>query len=235
MLAQPDAALPEIHARLVGGDRADRSYRQSHQAVHDASIGRVILRGVEPTRVPGRVAALTGWMTSTGAHEHGLVSSGVAHYETLVTQPYETANGRLARTAARLLLRARGLDPHRLAVAEPLLDEEPIAYYEQVAATIRRRDLTIWLEHWGEAVTGGLRRAARRLGLLDTEVRGHAERFLREHARFTISDYRADLDVGPEEARQDLDGLLDAGRISYVFGARGLRFTTTEEDGDGVS
>jgi hypothetical protein len=239
LLAGPEEALADLHRRLTRGladERLQGTVRTVPQAVHDASIGRIIFRTSAPEHVPSRLAALSGWLTTAGAREHGLVCSGVVHYELLATHPYTSANGRIARTAARLVLRTRGLDPHRLALTEPVLARDPLGYYEEVARTIRRRDLTIWLEHWGEAVTGGLRRAARRLGLIEVEVPRRGAAFLATHdgPSFTVADYRVETEVGPEDARTDLESLLDAGRIVRVLGARGLRFTMMREDDDGV-
>lgn len=229
LLSRPRDTLDELHRRITRGlllpEDAGRP-RRSEQAVHDATSGRVLYRPTRPERIVGRLSLLGGWLQSAAAREHGLVVSGVVHHELLSIHPYEAANGRLARTAARLVLRARGLDPQGLAVAETLLADDPLAYHEEVVATHRRRDVTIWLERWGEAVTGGLRRSARRLGVLDAEPPQRARRFVtgRDDPRFTVADYRADVEVGPEATRSDLAALLDAGLVRRVPGARGLRF-----------
>lgn len=229
LLADPLAALGELHHRLTRGlVAAERSgeLRSTRQAVHVAGVGQVLYHAADPARVPGRLAALSTWLTSVGAREHAVVVSGVLHYQLLTIHPYESANGRLARGAARLALRSRGLDPHALASAEPALASDPLGYHQEVAATLRRDDLTIWLERWGEAVEDGLRRSARRLGLLAPVVPERAASFLasRSTPALTVADYRAGAHVGPEESRGDLDALLDAGRIRRVFGSRGLRF-----------
>jgi hypothetical protein len=221
--------LEELHRRLTEtlvADDVRARLRRTQQAVHDASVGQMVFRAPDPDVIEGRLGALEGWLTTSGAREHGLLVSGVLHVELLALHPFEAANGRLARTAARLILRARGLDPHRLALAEPVLATDPLGYHREVPATQRRREATIWLERWGEAVTGGLRLAARALGLLEPQVRGRAEGFLRERTEpdFTVVDYRGAVGIGPEESRDDLGALLDAGRIRRVAGARGLRF-----------
>lgn len=237
ILIDPGPALDELHRRLtrglVEGGTAGRP-RRTRQAVQDVSVGRVIFHPADPEQVPARMASLAGWMVSAGTREHALVVSGVVHHELLATHPYEAANGRLARTAARLVLRARGLDPHGVAPVEEVLAEDALGYYGEIAKTLRRRDLTIWLERWGEAVSGGLRAAARHLGLVDPRPSPRVERFLAgwdEH-RFTIADYRAHARVGPEGARSDLAVALDAGRVRRVPGARGLRFAVVD---DGVT
>lgn len=233
MLRDPVSALGRLHGRLTDGLVAEDHagvLRRSEQTVQDSSVGRILYFTAPPAQIPSRLHLLAAWLTSAAAREHGLVVSGVVHHDLLQLHPFESANGRLARTAARLLLRARGLDPAGTAAAEIALATDALGYHEEVAKTGRRRDLTIWLERWGEAVSDGLRRAAGRLDLLAPEVPDHAQRFAtaRSGTAFTIADYRADAAVGPDEARSDLTALLDAGRIERVPGSRGLRFTVAE-------
>lgn len=231
LLRAPVDALADLHRRLtlglVGPEHAGRP-RTTEQAVHDAAVGRVLYFATDPAEVPGELHRLAGWLASGAAREHAIVVSGVVHLELLRIHPFEAANGRLARTAARLVLRARGLDPHGLAVTEIPLAADAIGTYEEVARTTRRRDLTIWLERWGEAVTAGLRHAAHALGVLTADVPDRAQAFLADRggSPFTIMDYRGDVGVGPEQARADLAELLDAGLVARILGSRGLRFTT---------
>lgn len=232
LLTDARPALEELHRRLVSGlvapDRAG-AHRTAELAVHDASVGRIIYYPSAPAAIPGQLDLLAAWLGSAGAREHGLVVSGVVHLELLRIHPFDAANGRLARSAARLVLRARGLDPHGLAAPEPALAADPIGYYTEVASTLRRRDLSIWLERWGEAVTDGLRTAARSLGRLPDRVPDRAASFLaaRPDPAFTVADYRAELGLGPADTHADLRELLDAGRVRRVPGTRGLRFTIT--------
>jgi hypothetical protein len=222
-------ALRELHGHLTRGlIDAERvgAPRTSDQAVHDGSVGRLLYATAAPAAVPGEVALLGGWLVAAGSREHALIVSGVVHLELLRIHPFDAANGRLARAAARLLLRARGLDPDGLAAPEPALARDPLGYHEEVARTLRRRDLTIWLERWGEAVSDGLRTAARDLALLPDAVPDRAARFVadRDDPAFTLADYRAQTPALPEPARADLAALLDAGRIRRRPGSRGLRF-----------
>jgi hypothetical protein len=231
LCTDPDRALPELHRRLTRGLVASThagTPRRSDQAVHDASVGRILYFVSDPAAIPRQLALLGAWLTTTGAREHGLVVSGMLHLELLRIHPFEAANGRLARAAARLLLRSRGLDPAGLAAPEPDLATDALGYHQEVARTLRRRDATIWLERWGEAVTDALRGAARALDLLPGTAPERGTRFLaeRDEPAFTVADYRAGAGVGPEEARADLRVLLAVGVIQRVPGARGLRYVS---------
>lgn len=235
LAADPLTALGELHRRLTRGlldpERAGVP-RTTDQAVQDSSIGRVVYFTVRPERIPEELLRLTSWLAGPAADLPPLHAAGLLHLEVLRIHPFEAANGRLARAAARLWLRRGGLDPQGLAVAEEALAADPLGYHEEVAGTLRRRDAGIWLERWGDAVAAGLRRSMREAGWLDVELPRRSRAFVADRApgeTFTVADYRAHAsdDEGSHDATADaeLTVLLDAGAISRVPGSRGLRFT----------
>jgi len=231
LLTDPARALAELHRLLTRGlvspERAG-AVRELEQAVHDGATGRILYRTASPATLPRELGLLTVWVTSAGAREHGLIASGVLHLELLRLHPFDAANGRLARAAARAVLRARGLDPDRLAVPEVAQAADPLGYHGEVARTLLRRDLTVWLERWAEAVAEGLRSSARTLGALPSAAPARARDFVSRHAAFTIADYRAEVAAAPEEARAELAQLLDAGLVRRTPASRGLRFESTQ-------
>lgn len=225
----PVSVLGDLHARLTTGlvspERAGAP-RELDQAVHDASNGRVLFFAVPPERIATKLALLDAWLRSTGTREHALVTTGVLQHELLRIHPFDAANGRLARATARLALRGHGLDPDGLAAPEVALARDPLGYHEEVARTVRRRDLTIWLERWAEAVSDGLRDVARTLGRLPDRPSDAAATVVRALPdAFTVADHRAVSGLDPAGSREQLTELLDAGAVVRVPGARGLRFT----------
>ncbi len=227
LLTDAAPALAMLHRLLTRGlvapERAG-ALRELEQAVHDGATGRILYRTAPPSTLAREFGLLTVWLTSTGAREHGLIASGVLQLELLRLHPFDAANGRLARAASRAVLRARGLDPDHLAVPETVLATDPLSYHEEVARTLRRRDLTVWLERWAEAVAEGLRTSARALQVLPAAAPARARDFVTRHEAFTIADYRAEVAAGPEETRAELAALLDAGLVRRVPASRGLRF-----------
>lgn len=225
----PVATLAELHARLTVGlvapDRAGVP-REVDQAVHDATVGRILYHTADPADVPAALQGLAVWLQGPGTVAHGLLTAGVLHLEVLRIHPFDAANGRLARAAARLALRAADLDPHGLAAPELALAADPLGYHQEVASTLRRRDASLWLERWGDAVASGLRQAARALALVPTDLPDAAATFLATlpTERFTVRDYREHRDGDVEAAQRDLTAMLDAGAVQRVPGSRGLRF-----------
>lgn len=222
----PAEALGRLHALLTLGlvapERAAQ-LRTSEQAVHDGSIGRMLYFTLEPDALPAAFDALTAWLAGPANDLPPLLAAGMLHLHVLHLHPFDAANGRLARAAARLWLRRHDLDPAGLAVPEIGLATDPLGYHEEVAQTLRRRDLTIWLERWAEAVVDGLQGSALAVGLARPEV--PAETVERLGAAFTIAEARDRLGLADLEAtRTAVDAALAAGAIRRVPGSRGLRF-----------
>jgi len=220
------AALAALHRITTEGllhpDVAGRP-RRSEQSVHDASIGRVLFFPVDPDRVPERSAHLAAWLADTGAHP--LVASGVLQHQLLDIHPFEAANGRLARTAARLLLRGAGLDPGAAGQPEAALLVDPIGYLDEVARARRLGSPTTFVARWAEAVAAGLRDA---LPTLPTdEVPAATRSFLAgAPVAFTLGDHRAAVTDADGDA--GLVRALDAGLVRRVLGTRGLRYVRSD-------
>lgn len=216
-------ALPELHRRTTDGlltpEVAGRP-RRSEQSVHDASVGRVLFFPVEPDQVEARVGHLAAWLQDADAHP--VVLSGVLHHQLLDVHPYEAANGRLARTAARLLLRAHGLDADGLAQPEAVLLDDAIGYLDDVARARRLRSPATFVLRWAEAVAAGLRAVAPPLPA--DEVPAATRRFLAERAGrgFTLGDHRDA--AGGRGTDAALVAALDAGLAVRVLGTQGLHW-----------
>jgi hypothetical protein len=228
----PLDTLESLHATLCAG-LVDPGVvgrpRRTEQAIHDGAQGQVIHRAPAPATVPGRLEALAAWLGAGSATLPALVVAGAVHERLLEWQPFEAANGRLARAFARLVLRARGLDPHGLAVPERAFSADPVGYYGEVAATVRRRGaLGPWLERWGEALCSGLELAvADACPPVEVSVPRHAARFAAELGAdegVTLAAYAARLGVTLETARAEVAALERAGALRLVPGTRGLRW-----------
>lgn len=221
---RPLDALAALHGVICRGlvdPEAAGRFRSTAQAVHDGAQGRVIFNAPDPAAVPGLMAELEAWLRGDGVEGSAAypapVVSAVVHEVLLQWQPYEAANGRLARAAARLVLRARGMDPHALAVPERSWAADPGGYYAEVAATMRRRgDMGPWAERCVEALASALAAAADAAHQVATSS-PHARALAAAQAlvpgqSVTVADY-ADLHgVSRETAWRDLRGLA-ANRI----------------------
>lgn len=233
--ADPLDTLRRLHTavtdRLVAPEVAG-AWRRTEQAIHDGAQGMVIYNAPPPAAVPEAMAALERWLRRAAAVVPGVIVAGVVHERILEIQPFEAANGRVARAAARLVLHARGIDPHGAAVPERALAADPAGYYREVAATIRRRGaLQRWLERHTAAVAAALEEALETIQPTPRpEPPPHARAVVADlpaGSELTLADYARDAAVGLAAARHDLGVLARAGLVAERPGTSGLRFVRT--------
>lgn len=219
----PAAALSDLHARITDGlvadDRGGR-WRLDERTVTDMSVGRIIYWPAKPHQIGLAMGEVAAWLLGPGAREHALVRAGWLLLHLLHIQPFDAANGRVARVAARALLADGGLDPHGVAPFDQVQEADAIGLFNEIARTVRRRDATVWLERWGEVVTTALRRAVvdhAGGGAVDEQA---ATAYEQLSDAFTIADWREQAGGRDDGLRE----LLDAGLVEPVPGTRGLRF-----------
>lgn len=229
LFVQPLATLTLLHGALTRGlldvGMAGR-VRSTSQSVHDGAQGRALWHAPEPGLLPGLLDGLVGWLAGPAAGWPGVVVAGVVHERILQWQPFEAANGRLARTAARLVLRARHIDPDGLMVFEESLAADALGYHAEVAATTRRGgDLVPWLERWADALVEAAETATSGLRGPDPTPPAHALRLVadtRPGQVLTLRDYIRRTGTGMEAARAELRALELRGDVRQAVGSRGL-------------
>ncbi len=229
---RPLECLRQLHGLICSGlvdPDVIGQPRQASQAVHDGAQGRVLYRAPEPAAVPSLLDELVSWLGRRSAMLPTLVVAGIVQERLLEWQPFEAANGRLARTASRVVLRARGFDPHGASVPERELAADPLGYYGEIAATLRRGgDLGPWLERYAEAVLTAVERVA---DVVDPHPRPEPHPRaaavaggLEPGETVTIAEYAARVRTSYETARADLCTLAQAGLLAVDPQTRGLRY-----------
>lgn len=227
------AALAMLHGRLTAGlvadERAGR-LRRGPRVVHDASVGRVLFFPTDPTLLPDAWDALLRHLTGTGdagVRRPAAVRAAMLHLELLRHQPFDAANGRLARAASRLALLADGLLTDGFGTPDPVLAEDPLGYHEEVGASVRRRDATRWVERALEAQGAALVRArgdvvARTIGL---GAGGAGAEPLPDvlPEPFTLADVVEVAGGSNDDARERCSDWVLEGRAERVVGSAGLR------------
>ena len=236
----PMGALATLHGLMCQGlvdPEVVGRPRRTAQAIHDGAQGMVIFNAPDPETVPGLLADLAGWLrgsTRSGSHPASaalpaVVVAGVVHERLLEWQPFEAANGRLARSAAALILRARGLDANGVAVCERSFVRDLAAYLPEVAATRRRQDdLTPWVEWQAEAAVAALDAAVGLAGRTPAPpAPGRARDLaagLQPGDTVTVLEYARQLGVTRETAWADLRRLAAAGLVARDPRTRGMRY-----------
>lgn len=235
VLDRPSGVLVALHELICSGLIAPEVVgrpRRTAQALHDGAQGKMLYATVEPERVPELLEELLAWVGQASASRPDLILAGVVHERLLEWQPFEAANGRTARAMARVLLRARGLDPLGLALPERVWVADPLAYYAEVAASIRRRgDLTPWLERYAEAMVEGFVAALQELAVPVARTPDLADdavltvlRDLRPGDSITVPEVAARAGVGRDVAFARLRSEAARTLVRSEPGSRGLRY-----------
>lgn len=99
-----------------------------------------------------RLATLTSVVAATTVP--AVVVAGVVHGELLAARPFGTANGVVARAAARVVLVSRGLDPRAVTAPDVGLLRDPAAY-GAAAEAFGSGDVAAFLRLWCDAVAHG--------------------------------------------------------------------------------
>lgn len=232
-------ALAVLHGRITAGlvadDRAGR-LRRGPRVVHDASVGRVLFFPTDAALLADAWDQLLRHVTGSGAagtaaRRPAAVRAGLLHLELLRHQPFDAANGRLARAAARLALVADGLMPAGLGASDALLAADPLGYHEEVGASMRRRDATRWVERALEAQGAALRASIDALAPEpgDVGTSGEAADVTTDappdglEDTFTLGDVRDLAGGSSDAARERCSMWVVEGRAERVVGSSGLR------------
>ena len=112
----------------------------------------------EPVEVAARLDGLARVLTA-GTSAPAVVVAAVVHGELMALRPFGTADGLVARAAARLVLVDRGLDPKAVSAPEVGHAELHHEYEEALRAYVSggREGVATWIAHCAHAVALGAR------------------------------------------------------------------------------
>jgi Fic family protein len=154
----PRQALARLHVLAVSGSDAGElgRPRASLEATDPLALGSP----PSPSEVADRLSSLSDLLTAP-TEAPALVVAAVAEGELLALRPFGSADGLVARAAARLTLIDRGLDPKSLAAPEVGHVELGSAYGEAIRAYVSGTPSGVaqWVRHCAEATALGARDA----------------------------------------------------------------------------
>ena len=217
-----------LHARLtaglVNGARAG-ALRRGSRVVHDASVGRIIFFPTDPELL---ATAWDGLLrdATRALRRPAPVRAALLHLELLRHHPFDAANGRLARAVHDHALRAAGILPPGLAAADPVLATDPLGYLDGVAASMRRRDATVWIERSLESTGRALRRTLDAIAAPQRAAHDGASLLPGDlPATFTLADVVEATGCTAADARAVTSRWVIDGAAERVIGSSGLRLT----------
>jgi len=149
----PRQALARLHV-LTGSTSAPGRPRSSSESADPLSLGTP----PSPAEVSERLSSLSDLLTSPTSAP-ALVVAAVVHGELLALRAFGSADGLVARAAARLTLIDRGFDPKSLAAPEVGHVELGSGYGEAIRAYVSGTPTGVaqWIRHCAEATTLGAR------------------------------------------------------------------------------
>lgn len=236
--AAPVATIVQLQQHIAAGLVASErlgALRVTSRAMHDGAQGMMVFHAPNPQRLPALLDDLDAWVRGARDTHPALVVAGVVQLRILQWCPFEAGNGRVARAASRVALRATSGDPWGVAAPEQEYARDPRRYVGEVAATNRRRsDLRPWIERTAEAVVASLEGIARDLGASpDTlPARGvHECQRLMPGETITVPEYAASTGSDPQSAVVQLNRLCWAGLLLRDMGTHGLRYVRRRGNG----
>jgi Fic family protein len=154
----PRQALARLHVLAVSGSDSGSlgRPRASLEATDPLSLGSP----PSPSQVAERLSSLSDLLT-TPTEAPAMVVAAIAQGELLALRPFGSADGLVARAAARLTLIDRGLDPKSLAAPEVGHVELGSAYAEAIRAYVSGTPSGVgqWVSHCADATALGARDA----------------------------------------------------------------------------
>lgn len=215
----PIGALKIMH-RMVTNGLAEDAYvgrwRETDQVMSDSQTGQAIYTPAPARHIEELMADLGLWVMSKAWRYDPLVVAGVVHWRILTVMPFPSANGRIARLAARLvLLASEGADADLLN-PEVYWARDPMAYHREVGASLRRSGLAQWLNwqvwavaHSAESVLRDRSSSLR----LRAKVTGEVTDYVTGHKDFSIKDFATACEMSLPDAIQQLSLARKAGLV----------------------
>lgn len=163
--------------RIITDGRAGQ-YRQTQVILRNSATGEVTFRPPPAVEVIFQMEDFFEWLNSAEARKiHPVLRAGIAHYYLVSVHPFIEANGRTSRAFATLILFAEDYDIKKFFSLEDYFDKDAARYYQSLMGADRqhrdlaRRDLTVWLEYFTQAMGVELTRIKEKVKRLSVDIK----------------------------------------------------------------
>lgn len=156
--SDPLGAMKVIHRMVTNGLAEDQHagrWRDHDQVMSDRQTGQAIFAPAPFDQIETLMSDLGMWLVTNAWRYDPLVVAGVVHWRILTVMPFVSANGRVARLCAHLVLVAHEGDTGRILDPDRYWALQPMDYYREVGASLRRPGLAQWLswQVWAVALS----------------------------------------------------------------------------------
>lgn len=163
--------------RILPSDQIGK-FRQAQVVLKDERTGEIVFQPPPAIEVPYLIEDFFDWLNSTeGKKFHAILRAGIAHYYLSAVHPFIEGNGRTARAFATLILFAENYDIKKFFSLEEYFDKDARHYYQALMVSdkqhqiLEKRDLTLWLEYFTQAMAVELTRIKEQIKRLSMDVK----------------------------------------------------------------
>lgn len=153
-------------------------YRHQQVVLKNTRTGEIAHRPPPAIEVPYLVTDFIDWLNNPESREiHPAIRSAIAQYVLVAIHPFIEGNGRVSRAFAMLPLYVEGYDIRRLFSLEEYFDRNAETYYNtlqsthQLSSNIFKRDLSLWVEYFTEALSIELTRIKEKVRSLSRDIK----------------------------------------------------------------
>lgn len=218
--SDPIGALKIMHRMVTNGLATEDSsgrWRSEDHVISDRQTGQSIYSPSPANAIEDLMADLGLWVMNKAWRYDPLVAAGVVHWRILTVMPFPSANGRIARMAARLVLLASEGELADQLNPDAFWARDCMAYHREVGASLRRQGLAQWLSWhvWALAHSAEHRLRDRSSSMrLRALVNDEVATYVQGHDQFSIKDFATACNLPLPGA---IDQLAKARRAGLVL------------------
>lgn len=153
-------------------------YRHQQVVLKNTRTGEIAHRPPPAIEVPYLITDFVAWLNSPQSREiHPAIKSAISQYILVAIHPFIEGNGRVSRAFAMLPLYVEGYDIRRLFSLEEYFDRNAESYYNTIQEThlknseVFKRDLTLWVEYFTQALAIELTRVKEKVQSLSRDLK----------------------------------------------------------------
>ncbi|MBU1088575.1 Fic family protein [Patescibacteria group bacterium] len=176
-----ETIIKKIHTltteKVISADQCGK-YRHQQVVLKNTQTGEIAHRPPPAIEVPYLITDFVSWLNSSPSNEiHPTIKSAIAQYILVAIHPFIEGNGRISRAFAILPLYVNNYDIRRLFSLEEYFDRNAEDYYNNIqkthlkASDIFKRDLTLWIEYYTQALAIEFNRIKEKVKSLSRDIK----------------------------------------------------------------
>ncbi len=170
--------IHELTTQKIIPDKEQGQYRHQQVVLKNTKTGEIAHRPPPAIEVPYLMTDFIDWLNDPHSRLiHPVIRSAIAQYILVAIHPFIEGNGRVSRAFAMMPLYVEGYDIRRLFSTEEYFDRNAESYYNTIqtihnlSSDIFKRDLTVWIEYFSQALSIELGRIKEKVQTLSRDLK----------------------------------------------------------------